>query len=343
MPNSRPAVGQGAASGKSPGEEPFVSEFLSESSDEFRRRTGQPADPPIVRDRPPVRPTAPVAAHTPPPLVPRRTPSQRLPEGWGRLLIAGGIGAGLALLLLGFPSATPEEPVAPAAPAAAVDGTVRIVTRPSGAEVFINGAKQGESPLSVTLPAGAYRLELRRDEAVRQLPLVVESGQVVSEFVDIPGPTVLGVATDEDGLGVAVDGVYRGMTPLRLTGLEPGEHRVVIGTGPAAVVRTVRLEPGGSVDLFVTTRTQVTDAGWLTIRAPIALRLYEGGQLIGTSESPRVMVAAGRRSLVLSNEELGFRTTLSVEVPAGITVPVTIPVPDAIVARAAGTPSPTAP
>jgi hypothetical protein len=57
-----------------------------------------------------------------------------------------------------------------------------------------------------------------------------------------------------------------------------------------------------------------TQSGWLTVSAPADLQLYQDGRLLGSSRADRIMMPAGRHTLELVSEALGFRTTRTIEV-----------------------------
>jgi serine/threonine-protein kinase len=58
------------------------------------------------------------------------------------------------------------------------------------------------------------------------------------------------------------------------------------------------------------------------------LQLFDGEALVGTSRNARLLMPAGRRRLVARNETLGYERAFSVDVAAGQTTRVTLPVPD---------------
>lgn len=58
-------------------------------------------------------------------------------------------------------------------------------------------------------------------------------------------------------------------------------------------------------------------SGWLAVSAPVELQVYEGEQLIGTSQSDRILMTAGRHDLDIVNETLGYRARQTVQVPPG--------------------------
>jgi PEGA domain len=61
------------------------------------------------------------------------------------------------------------------------------------------------------------------------------------------------------------------------------------------------------------------------------VEIREGGRLLGTSDTDRVMMAAGRHELELVNETLGYRSTRVVQVPPGKVAPISIDLPSGVV------------
>ena len=64
--------------------------------------------------------------------------------------------------------------------------------------------------------------------------------------------------------------------------------------------------------------------GWIGVFAPFELKIYEGRRLLGTSESPRIMVPPGRHELQLVNERLGFHESHVLTVNPGETTALNI-------------------
>ncbi|HXT20748.1 MAG TPA: PEGA domain-containing protein, partial [Thermoanaerobaculia bacterium] len=83
----------------------------------------------------------------------------------------------------------------------------------------------------------------------------------------------------------------------------------------------VVIEAGATASLVVPMTKQPTGganvSGWIAINAPADLQVYEGGRLVGSSRSDRIMVAVGRHDLEMVNEALGYRSTKTVDVGAG--------------------------
>jgi hypothetical protein len=72
-------------------------------------------------------------------------------------------------------------------------------------------------------------------------------------------------------------------------------------------------------------------SGWVSLKAPFAIEIYEQGRLVGSSESDRVMLTAGRHSLELVNEPLGLRVTRTVQITPGKVMPLGFDVPRGVV------------
>jgi hypothetical protein len=62
--------------------------------------------------------------------------------------------------------------------------------------------------------------------------------------------------------------------------------------------------------------------GWLAIDAPVEVRVYADGQLLGSAARGRFPLAAGPHEILLVNESLQFRSTETVDVLTGGTVTV---------------------
>jgi hypothetical protein len=231
------------------------------------------------------------------------------------------------------PAATTPAPSAmPANAAGGPLGSATIISRPEGAQVLVNGQAKGVTPLTLTLPLGSYTLELQNGSLKRSLPLVVESGFVVRQYVDLApsaadGSGRLEIGSDPAGAQVAVDGVPRGVTPLAIATIEPGQHRVTISNADGTVNRTVNVAAGATASVVATLTPAGASGGWVAIQAPFELQVLENGQVIGSSAMDRLMLPAGKHDLTLISDSFGFTTTVAVQVPAGrtATVPVTLP------------------
>jgi hypothetical protein len=64
------------------------------------------------------------------------------------------------------------------------------------------------------------------------------------------------------------------------------------------------------------------------VSSPVALQLREGGKVIGSTESDRLMLPAGDHDIELSNEALGFTAKRTIRVTAGKTAATKIDLPN---------------
>ena len=206
-------------------------------------------------------------------------------------------------------------------------GTLEIGTNPDGVAVFIDGANRGTTPLTVTLSPGAHQVELVTDADRRQVPVTMKAGAHMSHFIEMPrtaaGMGDLLVRTDPSKAKVTVDGKLYGRSPVTVKGLTAGTHRVMLENESGTFSDDVVIEAGATASLVVpmTAKPQgvpgANVSGWIAITAPSDVQVFEGGRLVGSSRSDRIMVAVGRHDLEMVNEALGYRSTKTVEVAAG--------------------------
>ena len=245
--------------------------------------------------------------------------------------------AALALLALagaGVPAA--RRFFAP--PAAAAEGMLNVSTNPPGAQLFVDGVERGVTPVTVSLKPGPHSLEVRGNGAPRLMPVTITSGAQVSQYIELPATAAtsgeLRVRTEPAGARVSVDGVARGVSPVTIPDLPPGEHAVLLESDLGSIKQTVTIEAGNTASLTVPMAAPegVPVSGWLTITAPGVVQLFEGGRLIGTSQSERLMVSAGRHDVEIVSEAVGYRVTRTLQVFPGKVTPVKIEFPKGTIA-----------
>lgn len=147
-------------------------------------------------------------------------------------------------------------------------GSITISTTPTGAEVLVGGISRGQSPVTLTLVPGSQSIVVVNGTQRIPVDVTVAAGASVAQHV------------------VFVSG-------------EP----TVLAPAPEAPPAPA---PAPAPAVEKPTEQRIA-AGWLSITSPIALRVVEGGQVIGSSELARVMLRAGSHDVELVNEELGFR------------------------------------
>jgi hypothetical protein len=208
-------------------------------------------------------------------------------------------------------------------------GTLRIASRPDGAEVYIDGQRQGTSPIDLNLQAGRHDLELRQGTMSRRESLDVAAGQAAIHSFDLgPAPAGTGgestatleLITEPSGARVSIDGRARGTTPLVLTDLTPGVHDVVLTNGGTSVKRQVRLGSGPTAVLMApagSAAPPTQQPGWVRIDSNVALDVFEDERLIGTSAIDRIMLPAGSHVLRLVSRSLNFEGKQTVQIAGG--------------------------
>lgn len=134
-------------------------------------------------------------------------------------------------------------------------GELVVHSRPVAARVSIDGEERGITPYTTELSAGSHVLEVRVGRAEpRVIPLVIRPGVQTGLYVELQSVATVGgleVRTEPAKARVTVGGQDRGMTPLVLTDLPPGDVDVVVRLGGREVRQTVRIEPGITSQLVV--------------------------------------------------------------------------------------------
>jgi hypothetical protein len=179
----------------------------------------------------------------------------------------------------------------------AASASLTIESDPAGAEVLVGGKTQGTTPLTLSVTPGEHLLELVYDSRRKALKTVARAGAVVVHHVqfDTSPPVVVAAPAPAP--------VPRAVAPPR---------------APAAPVRPPKAVAAGP------------SAGWLKVTSPVALQIVEGSDIIGTSESSKILLPAGRHQLELKSDALGFSTRRVVDVVAGNKVAtITVELPNA--------------
>ena len=126
-------------------------------------------------------------------------------------------------------------------------GTLVVQSNPAGVQVFVDGNDHGQTPARFSVPAGPHILELRGRGVPRVINVNVTAGAEVSqylEFANTPETGSLRVETQPAGAKVIVDGTDRGVAPVTINDLLPGDHEVILQT-PHRLRSSRRERPGG--------------------------------------------------------------------------------------------------
>jgi hypothetical protein len=224
---------------------------------------------------------------------------------------------------------------AAAEPAPLRPGRLTITTRPSGADVLIDGRSHGPSPVVAAVQSGEHIVAIRSDRGERSVRLLVTAGAEIGQDFDISEvPTVsvgqLSVSSEPPGARVLVDGHSRGVSPLVIAGVAAGDHKVTVISQAGSAERSVTVPRGGTAAaMFTLPKAAGPVGGWLAIASPFDLDVLERDEVIGTSGANRIMLAEGHHEIKLANRTLSYTDTRRVEVIAGKTTAIRVDAPKA--------------
>ena len=256
-------------------------------------------------------------------------PAPKRFTGWRRMAVAG-----LAILALAEGGVIATR--AFRKPAGPTMGSLSVQTNPPGVAVFVDGVAHGNTPARISLSAGSHIVELRGRGVPRVMPVTVAAGSEASQYLELPETPSAGsllVQSDPAGARVTVDGVDHGVAPVSVADLAPGDHEVVLqAEGGPAVKQRVVIQAGvtSSVLAPVSTATPGPVSGWISVKAPVSIEIREGGRLIGTTDSDKIMLAVGRHDVELVNDTLGYRVTRTIQVPPGKVASITVEFPQGV-------------
>ena len=219
------------------------------------------------------------------------------------------------------------------------DGTLKVESKPLGAQVKIDGEPKGVTPLSLSLRGGAHVMEIDAGGEPRVIPLTISAGETLAQYVELVGVATngrLSIQSTPAGATVLLDGQPRGQTPLELPDVGAGDHELVLDLNGQRTRQTVSVAAGvtTTVDLPMTPAVEtagmfpapVPTTGVLLVQAPFEMQVIEAGAVVGLSGA-RLTMAPGPHTVEIVSQTLGFKTTATVEIVAGKTarVPVALP------------------
>lgn len=246
------------------------------------------------------------------------------------------IAAALAVVAIGVPAWWFGGDWLPkGGPPPAQSGRLVIETQPEGAVVFVDGVMRGVTPVDLGLSPGVHQVEVKTGDASRTLPVTITAGGTVTHHMEfqaaVPSFGALLVETEPAGATVSVDGQPRGTSPVVFDDLLPGEHTVRVQSEAGTVERTVVVSAGSRSSLFVPLVPRgVPVSGWLSVVSPVELQVFENGRLIGSSAADRLMMAAGRHQIELTNDLLAYRAVHQVNVRPGQVTPLDVRLPKGV-------------
>jgi len=194
-------------------------------------------------------------------------------------------------------------------------GYLSIKSNVSGVEVLVDGRLVGRTPAAVELPPGRHNVEMRGFGVTKVLPVEIAAGVETTQTVQWPRALKVGrivVKTTPPGARVLMGGEMRGVTPVTLENVPVGAQEIVVESDNGSVKSAVQVKADqvAEVDVGIF-------AGWLAVFAPVEIRVFEGGRLIGTSVDGRLLMKPGTHNLEMVNTSLGVRQMRQVEITPG--------------------------
>lgn len=166
-----------------------------------------------------------------------------------------------------------------------ITGLVLVHTEPAGAEVSLNGAFRGRTPLLMpNFPLGNHRLNLAlAGHFTREVEVNVKDRTPQWVKVDmVADSATLNVTSEPEGAQVTVNGASRGVTPCRLEKLATGSAEIAVKLdGYAEYRETIKLSPGEAYEVRANLRAQPGSLEIVTI--PAKARVYVDNQFRGDS------------------------------------------------------------
>jgi hypothetical protein len=176
---------------------------------------------------------------------------------------------------------------------------IRFNSKPSGAEIYLDGEKIGTAPVTHELSGSHDVFAMIDGERSRSRRVNVEFGEAYHIELRIGSkPGRLTVRASVKDAEIQVDGVVVGRAPFSDM-VDPGEHTVVVSApGYKPATRKVEVPPQGSEQI---TATLEPLPGTDTAPPKVGTRLLVGGSTggnIGTEEAPvpRLLLQLGYRA-----------------------------------------------
>jgi hypothetical protein len=212
----------------------------------------------------------------------------------------------------------------PVAAADLVLATLSVDTQPPGAELLIDKQPRGNTPLTFAIEPGAHLVTVRASGLEREVRLTLAAGARIAQSFDLKSDSRslssgrLSILTDPPGARVAIDSRLRGVSPLVIDDLEAGEHTIIVTSDAGSARRTVTVSRAIATEVvFALPRSTAPVAGWLAVASPFPVDVVEHDEVIGTSGTAKIMLAAGKHDVVLRNHTVGYEAPRTIEVVPG--------------------------
>jgi PEGA domain len=213
-------------------------------------------------------------------------------------------------------------------------GTLKVESKPTGAQVKIDGKARGATPLTLSVATGPHVMELAAGGEPRVIPITVEAGATLGQYVELlvsSSSGTLSVSSTPQGATVLLDGQPRGITPADLPDVAAGDHELALELNGARVRQPVTVTAGNTTTVAVPLTpggppAAAPTTGTLVVKVPFEMQVFEGDTLLGLTTS-RLSLSPGPHDVRIASDTLAFQTTAHVEIEAGKSsrVPVALP------------------
>ncbi len=179
---------------------------------------------------------------------------------------------------------------------------IRIVSAPDGARVAINGDAAGVTPLDIaSIQTGEHKVRLTLPgHAITTETMAVDTTTDEQLFSYRLRPLAgnIRVETTPPGAAVTVDGDERGKSPLALTGLSIGQHKIGLASdGHLSVTKTVTVQDQQTTTLKETlTRAE---GQLICVSVPTGAKITLDGKEVGVTPKTITEVPVGKRVVTL--------------------------------------------
>ena len=213
-----------------------------------------------------------------------------------------------------------------AAPRALPDGTVKIISVPPGAAVFLRGHHRlGNTPLTIKRPNGTgMRLMLVKERYQRLTFFVmVEGGKhkdVRQKLYPEQGEILVRAGPFRGGM-IMIDGKYVGRVPNSTEVEANKEHLVEVTMDkfhPYTERITVKPNMVATVNaMMIPSSQKAPNLGWIALETDAPGMVYLDGTLIGSTPIAKIPVPAKKHVLKVSSKALRREKTVTFEVKKG--------------------------
>lgn len=176
-----------------------------------------------------------------------------------------------------------------------VNGLVLIHSNPTGAEITIDGASRGTTPLFLSdLPLGRYRAKFsKRGFLPKEVEINIDSRSPKKVDISLTSDSAqLTIDSVPQGAGITLNGITRGNTPCTVDRIPSGVAKLEMALDGYEIYNdTVNLAAGESEN--ITAKLKAIPSNLKIITIPAEARIYVNNQFRGTSPVDITNIALG--------------------------------------------------